>query len=150
MLKAVGFLLGNLVAASVLAQLLGSQLHYPPDLPLRLQPLVPAFVMATVFSLLGLPVALLKGGWRALAILLTMPLSIAAAGAYCLPLDRSGGALMALLIAHHSPLVTLTGAVWGLVWSFLSFRPVKPPPARPVAPPREELPVSDDWSGSER
>lgn len=150
MLKAVGFLVGNLLAAWVLAWLLGSQLQYPPEIPLRLQPVLPALVMATVFSLLGLPVAALKAGFRASAILLTMPLSIAAAGAYCLPFDRSGGALMALVIAQNSPLVSLAGAGWGLVWSFVTFPPVKPTPPPPVAPPREELPVSDHWSGSER
>lgn len=150
MLKAVGFLVGNLLAAWSLSHLLGSQLHYPPEIPLRLQPLVPALVMATVFSLLGFPVALLKAKWRAPAILLSMPIAIAAAGAYCLPFDRTGGALMALTIAQNSPLPSLAGAGWGLVWSFVTFRPVVLPPPPPPAPPREELPVSDHWSGSER
>ncbi len=150
MLKAVGFLIGNLLAAWVLAQVLGSHLQYPPEIPVRFQPVLPALVLATVFSLLGLPVAALKARFRGPVILLTMPVSIAAAGAYCLPFDRSGGALMALVIAQNSPLVSLAGAGWGLVWSFVTFPPVKPAPPRPAAPPREELPVSDQWSGSER
>lgn len=150
MLKAVCFFLGNGIAAWGLAHFLGSQLQYPPELPLRVQPLLPALSMAVVFSLLGLPVALLKPGPRVAAILLTVPLAIAAAGALCLPLNRVDGALMALLIAQNSTLVSLAGTGWALMWSLIVFRPVKPPPERPPAPPREELPISDQWSGAER
>lgn len=150
MLKALGFVLGNLLAAWVLAQGLGSLVHYPPEIPLRLQPLLPALIMAGVFSLLGLPLALVPPRQRTPLLLLTIPLSIAAAGALCMPYGRLDGALMGLVIAQNSPLLSLIGAGWGLVWSFVCFRPVKPPPPRPAAPPREELPVSDEWSGSER
>ncbi|MBN9419915.1 MAG: hypothetical protein J0I12_30955 [Candidatus Eremiobacteraeota bacterium] len=150
MLKAVGFGTGNLLVAWGLAGLLGSQLHYPPEIPLRLHPLPPALVMATIFSLLALPLMRLKPGLRFVALLLAIALSTAAAGAFCFPLDRADGALLALVIAQHSPLVALAGAAWALVWSFVVFRPLKPPPERAPAPPREELPISDQWSGSER
>lgn len=150
MLKALGFLIGNLAAAWVLTQVLGSQVHYPPEIPLRLQPLLPALIMATVFSLLGLPLARLQPKMRTPLLIVTIPLSIAAAGAYCMPFGRLDGALMGLVIAQNSPLPALAGAGWGLVWSFVTFRPIKPPEPRPAAPPREELPVSDEWSGSER
>lgn len=150
MLKALGFVVGNLLAGWVLARMLGSQLHYPPEIPLRLQPQLPAFIMATVFSLFGLPLGRLHPKLRTPFLILTMPLSIAAAGAICMPFGRLDGALMGLVIAQNSPLAVMAGAGWGLIWSFITFPPIKPVTPRPAAPPREELPISDQWSGSER
>lgn len=150
-MRALAFCLGNLVAGWLLAGLLGSQLHYPEDIPLRLQPQSAAVIIAGVFSLLGLPIAGFVPRLRTPLIVLSMPLSIAAAGAALFSLDRAAGARIALSLAQHSPLVLAAGAAWGLVWSYILYHPVSPGTATvPTALPIEDLPVSDQWSGAER
>lgn len=150
MLKVVLFALGNLAAGWLLSSALASQVHYPGDIPVRLQPQAAALVMAAVFSLVGVPIARLRLKLRTLLVVLSMPLSIAGAGAALFGLDRAAGALIALTVAHQSPLALASGAGWALVWSFLVFPPFLPAPPPPVAREREELPVSDNWSGVER
>ena len=150
MVKAVGFTLGNLAAGWILGGLLASQLHYPPEIPVRVQPQLAGLIIGFVFSLAGIPIARLITKVRTPCMVLSMPVSIAAAGAALFPLDRGAGALIALTVAHNSPLALAAGAGWALIWSFLVYRPHIPLPPPPPVTPREELPVSDNWSGAER
>ena len=150
MLRAARFLLGNLLVAWLLAKLLGQYLNYPAELPLRLQPELPALAAAAVFSLLALPVNRFWLSLRIFALLLVAVLSIAASGAFCLPFAPVDGALIALVIATHSPLVASVGIAWACLSSLLNY-----PPRRPVAPrlepvAREPIPVSEEWIGSPR
>ncbi|MFN8613195.1 MAG: hypothetical protein U0931_36995 [Vulcanimicrobiota bacterium] len=148
--KLLLFTLGNLLAGWSLSLVLESQLHYPPDIPIRLQPQMAALLTGLFFSLIGFPISWLKARLRTPLIVLSMPVSLAATGATLFSLDRAAGALIALEVAHNSPLALAAGAGWGLIWSLLVYRPSAPPPPPPTPPVREDLPVSDNWSGSER
>jgi len=150
MFRALRFIFGNLLVGWLLAKFLGQYLNYPPELPLRLRPEVPALATAAVFSLLTLPIQRLELKPRIPALLVLALLSIAAFGALSLPLAPADGALIALVIAVHSPLVAALGIVWALLSSLLSYPPVKPAPPRPGLVVREDAPVAEEWIGSQR
>jgi len=150
MLRALRFLLGNLLVGWVLAKFMGQYLNYPPELPLRLRPEVPGLVTAAVFSLLALPANRLALRLRLPALLLAAILSVAVSGAFSLPFAPAEGALIGLVIAVHSPLVVLAGMVWAWLGSLLNYPPVKPVAPRPEPVAREPVPVAEEWIGSRR
>lgn len=150
MVRFLGYLLGNLLAAWLLADRLNPYLHYPPEVPLRLQPLLPSLAAAGAFSLCSLPTAAFKPLVRIPLLLLGTGLAIAIAGVLCLPGDPLGGAGLCLNLAVHSPGAWAAATTWVVAWNLLVFRPQKPLPPRPAPVVREELPISDQWSGSER
>mgnify|MGYP001283854767 CR=1 FL=1 len=150
MVRFLGYMLGNLLAAWLLANRLNPYLHYPPEVPLRLQPLLPALAAAAAFSLCSLPTVALKPLVRLPLLLLGTLIAVAIAGAFCLPGDPLGGAGLCLKIAAHSPGAWAAAAAWAVAWNLLVFRTRKPLPPRPAPVVREELPISDQWSGSER
>ena len=146
MLARLRFALVNLGVAGLLVAQLSPYLHYPADLPLRIQPGLPGLLVALFFSLLT-PLSL---GWvpgprwvRALLTGLTALISLALAGAswayYSGFLTPQEGAQIACLLLWNSPGIALPALLWALWWSDWNF------PATPSVLTHEEKQGPSDW-----
>ena len=160
MLNLLRFSLVNLVAAILVISSAGQYLHYPPDLPVRINPTLPGLMLALCFSLLA-PLGLRWVEHRALRPLLTVavvPLCVALAGAlWALTtpfIQPQVGAQMALLLMAYSPMLSLAGLLWALLWtgwSFPALTPAPPPPTKAAPADWEALAEPPgEWIGSSR
>ncbi|MBT9585027.1 hypothetical protein IV102_16915 [bacterium] len=160
MLNLLRFSLANLLAATLIINGLGQYLHYPPDLPVRINPTLPGLILALCFSLLA-PLGLRWVEHRVLRPLLTVavvPFCVALAGAlWALSthfIQPQVGAQMALLLMAYSPRLSLAGLIWALLWTRWSFPPLTPaPPAPTKAAPADWEALAEppgEWIGSSR
>jgi hypothetical protein len=155
------FLAVNLGVSQLVVRNLIEYLHYPPDLPVRIQASLPALMLALCFSLLapaGVRLAPQRRPVRALLTLVAALLSLALSGVLWASstrlLDPEAGVEMAFWVALHSPTLSLGLGLWALLWTQWSFPPIaSAPPPEPKAAPADWEALAEpagEWIGSTR